>query len=259
MNASLATEYACVLRYYRHYFMASGMLAGAVKGEFLEHAQQEQKHAGMIAERIVQLGGEPDLNPDTLTARSHAEYKEGKDLRDMVKENLVAERIAIDSYRELINYIGDKDTTTKRILEQILATDGRDGQPEAIAVAPWTVARYEKQHTLAVTAMPANADHRIAVGDLSQQRCAMAAAETCSSASHQQAGRAANTRSYYRILKRTLAQSPLSASAVNVCSPSPSKARISAAPPRVSPIQRPSSSHCTSSEVPSARSDRWMP
>jgi bacterioferritin len=123
LNASLATEYVCVLRYYRHYFMASGMLADAVKGEFLEHAQQEQEHAGMIAERIVQLGGEPDLNPDTLSTRSHAEYKEGKDLRDMVKENLVAERIAIDSYRELINYIGDKDTTTKRILEQILAQE----------------------------------------------------------------------------------------------------------------------------------------
>jgi bacterioferritin len=112
-----------VLRYYRHYFMAKGMLADAVKAEFLEHAKQEQEHAGKIAERIVQLGGEPDLNPDTLTARSHAEYKEGTDLRDMVMENLVAERIAIDSYREMINYIGDRDTTTKRILEHILAQE----------------------------------------------------------------------------------------------------------------------------------------
>jgi bacterioferritin len=123
LNAALATEYVCVLRYYRHYFMASGMLADAVKAEFLEHAKQEQEHAHKLAERIVQLGGEPDLNPDTLTARSHAEYKEGKDLRDMVKEDLIAERIAIDSYREMINYIGDRDTTTKRILESILAQE----------------------------------------------------------------------------------------------------------------------------------------
>jgi len=123
LNDALATEYVCVLRYYRHYFMASGMLADSIKAEFLEHAQQEQEHAHKLAERIVQLGGEPDLNPDTLTARSHAEYKEGEDLRDMVKENLIAERIAIDSYREMINFVGDKDTTTKRILEQILAQE----------------------------------------------------------------------------------------------------------------------------------------
>ncbi|MBB5883973.1 bacterioferritin [Xanthomonas sp. LMG 8992] len=123
LNDALATEYVCVLRYYRHYFMAAGMLADAVKSEFLEHAQQEQAHAHKLAERIVQLGGEPDLNPDTLTARSHAEYKEGEDLRDMVKENLIAERIAIDSYREMINFVGDKDTTTKRILEEILAQE----------------------------------------------------------------------------------------------------------------------------------------
>ena len=123
LNEALATEYVCVLRYYRHYHMASGMLADAVKAEFLEHAQQEQAHAHQLAERIVQLGGEPDLNPDTLTARSHAEYKEGTDLRDMVTEDLVAERIAIDSYREMITYIGDRDTTTKRILEGILAQE----------------------------------------------------------------------------------------------------------------------------------------
>ncbi len=123
LNDALATEWVCVLRYYRHYYMAKGMLADAVKAEFLEHAQQEQAHAGMLAERIVQLGGEPDLNPDTLTARAHAEYKEGGNLRDMVRENLIAERIAIDSYREMINFIGDKDTTTKRILEHILAQE----------------------------------------------------------------------------------------------------------------------------------------
>jgi bacterioferritin len=123
LNDALATEYVCVLRYYRHYFMASGMLADSIKAEFLEHAQQEQAHANLLAERIVQLGGEPDLNPDTLSKRSHAEYKEGQDLRDMVKEDLIAERIAIDSYREMINYIGDKDTTTKRMLEGILAME----------------------------------------------------------------------------------------------------------------------------------------
>lgn len=123
LNAALATEWVCILRYYRHYFMAAGMLADSVKSEFLEHAKEEQEHASMLAERIVQLGGEPDLNPDTLTARSHAEYKEGSNLRDMVKENLIAERIAIDSYREMINFIGDADTTTKRILEHILAQE----------------------------------------------------------------------------------------------------------------------------------------
>ena len=123
LNEALATEIVCVLRYKRHYFMASGLMADAVKAEFLEHANEEQTHADQIAERIVQLGGAPDLNPDTLTAHSHAEYVEGRDLRDMVKEDLVAERIAIDSYREMINFVGDRDTTTKRILEGILAQE----------------------------------------------------------------------------------------------------------------------------------------
>lgn len=137
LNAALATEYVCVLRYYRHYFMAKGMLADSVKAEFLEHAKQEQEHAGMLAERIVQLGGEPDLNPDTLTARSHAEYKEGTDLRDMVRENLIAERIAIDSYREMINFVGDKDTTTKRILERILAQEEEHADEFADLLDGW--------------------------------------------------------------------------------------------------------------------------
>lgn len=123
LNDALATEWVCVLRYMRHYFSASGMLAESVKQEFLEHAKEEQAHADLIAQRIVQLGGDPDLDPATLTQRSHAEYVEGKNLRDMVKENLVAERIAIDSYRELINWIGDRDTTTKRMLEGILAME----------------------------------------------------------------------------------------------------------------------------------------
>lgn len=137
LNDALATEYVCVLRYYRHYFMASGMLADAVKGEFLEHAQQEQAHAHKIAERIVQLGGEPDLNPDTLTRRSHAEYQEGKDLRDMVKEDLIAERIAIDSYRQMINYIGDRDTTTKRLLEGILEQEEEHADEFADLLNGW--------------------------------------------------------------------------------------------------------------------------
>lgn len=137
LNDALATEWVCVLRYYRHYYMAKGMLADSVKAEFLEHAQQEQAHAGLLAERIVQLGGEPDLNPDTLTARSHAEYKEGGNLRDMVRENLIAERVAIDSYREMINFIGDKDTTTKRILEQILAQEEEHADDFADLLDGW--------------------------------------------------------------------------------------------------------------------------
>lgn len=137
LNEALATEYVCVLRYYRHYFMASGMLADAVKAQFLEHAQQEQEHAHALAERIVQLGGEPDLNPDTLTRRAHAEYKPGKDLRDMVKEDLIAERIAIDSYREMIHYVGDRDTTTKRILERILAQEEEHADEFADLLNGW--------------------------------------------------------------------------------------------------------------------------
>ncbi len=137
LNAALATEWVCVLRYYRHYFMAKGMLADAVKGEFLEHAQQELAHANRIAERIVQLGGEPDLDPDTLTARAHAEYKEGRDLREMVKEDLIAERIAIDSYREMIGFIGDSDTTTKRMLEQILEQEEEHADEFADLLDGW--------------------------------------------------------------------------------------------------------------------------
>lgn len=117
--------------------MATGMLADSVKGEFLIHAQEEQAHAKILAERIVQLGGEPDLNPDTLTKRSHAEYKEGVTLKDMVKENLIAERIAIDSYREMINYIGDADTTTKRVLEGILEQEEEHADDFADMLDGW--------------------------------------------------------------------------------------------------------------------------
>ena len=123
LNEALATELVCVLRYKRHYYMASGIHAQAVAAEFLEHASEEQAHADLIAERINQLGGEPDLNPEGLLTRSHSEYVEGDDLVDMIKEDLVAERIAIDSYSEMIRYIADDDPTTRRMLEGILATE----------------------------------------------------------------------------------------------------------------------------------------
>jgi bacterioferritin len=123
LNEALATEVVCVLRYKRHYFMARGMNAEPVAAEFAEHATEEQGHADSIAERIVQLGGEPDLNPDTLTKRSHAEYVEAHSLEEMIRENLIAERVAIDSYKQMVSYIGDKDPTTRRLLEQILAVE----------------------------------------------------------------------------------------------------------------------------------------
>jgi len=123
LNEALATEIVCMLRYKRHYFMATGVHAEGVAAEFLEHATQEQEHADQIAKRIVQLGGEPDFSPDTLTKRSHAEYVPGKDLIDMVKEDLIAERIAIDSYKEMIEVIGNDDTTTRRMLEWILSVE----------------------------------------------------------------------------------------------------------------------------------------
>jgi bacterioferritin len=112
-----------VLRYKRHYYMAAGINADAVAQEFLQHANEEQAHADQIAQRIVQLQGAPNFSPDGLATRSHAEYVEGDNLIDMITEDLVAERIAIDSYREMIGYIGDKDTTTKRMLESILAME----------------------------------------------------------------------------------------------------------------------------------------
>jgi bacterioferritin len=123
LNEALATEVVCVLRYKRHYYMASGIHAQAVAAEFLEHASEEQTHADLIAERINQLGGQPDLNPEGLLTRSHSEYVEGDDLVDMIKEDLVAERIAIDSYSEMIRYIAEDDPTTRRMLEGILATE----------------------------------------------------------------------------------------------------------------------------------------
>ena len=123
LNEALATEIVCVLRYKRHYYMATGISSEAVAAEFLQHATEEQGHADEIAARIVQLGGAPDLNPDGLTSRSHAEYVEGDTLIDMIKEDLVAERIAIDSYREMIKYFGTDDSTSRRMLEGILAME----------------------------------------------------------------------------------------------------------------------------------------
>lgn len=123
LNESLATELVCTLRYKRHYFMANGLKASIAADEFLEHAQQEAQHADKLAERIVQLGGEPEFNPDALSGLSHAQYVAGNTLKEMVYEDLVAERIAIDSYREIIQYIGESDPTTRRIFEDILAQE----------------------------------------------------------------------------------------------------------------------------------------
>ena len=123
LNEALATEIVCTLRYKRHYFMAKGIHAEGVAAEFLEHAQDEQQHADQIAARITQLGGEPDFSPEGLATRSHAEYVEGDSLGDMIKEDLVAERIAIDSYKEIVLYLSDNDPTTRRLMEEILAKE----------------------------------------------------------------------------------------------------------------------------------------
>lgn len=123
LNEALATELVCVLRYKRHYFMAQGIHADPIAQEFLQHAAEEQGHADQIAGRIVQLGGAPNFSPEGILTRSHSEYVEGETLTDMIREDLVAERIAIDSYTEMIRYVGDDDFTTRRMLEQILAVE----------------------------------------------------------------------------------------------------------------------------------------
>jgi bacterioferritin len=123
LNEALATEIVCVLRYKRHYFMAQGIHAEGVAAEFLEHANDEQGHADQIAARITQLGGAPDFSPDGLASRSHAEYVAGDSLEEMIKEDLVAERIAIDSYKEIIAYLGENDPTSRRLMEEILAKE----------------------------------------------------------------------------------------------------------------------------------------
>jgi bacterioferritin len=123
LNEVLATEIVCVLRYKRHYYMATGIHAQAVAAEFLEHAEEEQAHADLAAERITQLGGEPNFSPEGMMGRSHSEYVEGKTLLDMVREDLVAERIAVESYSEIIRYLGNDDPTTRRMLETIMAKE----------------------------------------------------------------------------------------------------------------------------------------
>lgn len=155
LNQALATELVCVLRYKYHYYMASGIHSQAIKAEFLAHANEEQGHADLIAERITQLDGKPNLSPVGLLDRSHADYVEGDDLADMIKEDLVAERIAIDSYREVISYVGGDDPTTRRMLEAILAMEeehaedmntlleelGKKGEPAKLASSKKVTAR----------------------------------------------------------------------------------------------------------------------
>lgn len=133
LNDSLATEIVCVLRYKRHHFTASGLESPAIAEEFLVHAQEEQAHADKLAQRIVQLGGQPDFNPDSLTARSHAQYSEEEDLRSMIRANLVAERVAIEAYSQMIHLIGDKDPTSRRLLEHILEQE----QEHADELSDW--------------------------------------------------------------------------------------------------------------------------
>ncbi|MEU7743638.1 ferritin-like domain-containing protein [Nonomuraea sp. NPDC049158] len=122
-NEALATELVCVLRYKRHHYTASGLQSESVAQEFLEHAGEEQEHADKLAARIVQLGGAPDFNPDTLSSRAHSQYDESRGLIDMIKEDLVAERIAVASYTEIIQWLGDKDITTRRVFEELLAKE----------------------------------------------------------------------------------------------------------------------------------------
>ncbi len=133
LNDSLATELVCVLRYKRHHFMATGLSSPAIADEFLVHANEESAHADRIAKRIVQLGGEPDFSPATLLSRSHADYDDSNDLRTMIRVNLVAERIAVETYRQMITLVADKDPTTRRMLEDILA----DEEEHADELSEW--------------------------------------------------------------------------------------------------------------------------
>jgi bacterioferritin len=123
LNEALATELVCVLRYKRHYFMAKGIHSESIKAEFLQHGNEEMAHADLLAKRITELGGEPDFSPDGLSERSHAEYVAGDTLNAMIKEDLIAERIAIESYREMIAYLADTDPTTQKLLKEILAME----------------------------------------------------------------------------------------------------------------------------------------
>ncbi len=142
LNEALATEIVCVLRYKRHHYMAKGIHSQAVAEEFLEHAAEEQEHADLIAERITQLDGEPNFNPEGLLTRSHSEYVEGESLIDMIKEDLVAERIAVESYSEIIRYLADNDPTSRRLMESILAKE--EEHAEDMKTLLETIAREEK-------------------------------------------------------------------------------------------------------------------
>ncbi len=133
LNDSLATELVCVLRYKRHHFTASGLASPKIAEEFMVHATEEAAHADRLAERIVQLGGEPDFSPDSLSKRSHADYDDSSDLKAMIKANLIAERVAIEAYSQIIGLIGDKDPTTRRLLEDILS----DEQGHADELRDW--------------------------------------------------------------------------------------------------------------------------
>jgi bacterioferritin len=143
LNEALATEIVCVLRYKRHHYMAKGIHSQAVAEEFLEHAAEEQEHADQIAERITQLDGEPNFNPEGLLTRSHSEYVEGESLVDMIKEDLVAERIAIESYSEIIRYLADNDPTSRRMMEEILAKE--EEHAEDMKTLLESIAREERQ------------------------------------------------------------------------------------------------------------------
>jgi bacterioferritin len=143
LNEALATEIVCVLRYKRHHYMARGIHSQAVAEEFLEHAAEEQEHADLIAERITQLDGEPNFNPDGLLTRSHSEYVEGESLIDMIREDLVAERIAVESYSEIIRYLADNDPTSRRLMESILAKE--EEHAEEMKTLLEAIAREEKQ------------------------------------------------------------------------------------------------------------------
>ncbi len=133
LNDALATEIVCIMRYKRHHFTAKGLASPKIAEEFMVHAQEETSHADQIAERIVQLGGEPDFAPDTLTARSHADYDASTDLKAMIRSNLIAERVAIEAYSQMIALIGDKDSTTRRMLEGILSQE----QEHAEELSDW--------------------------------------------------------------------------------------------------------------------------
>ena len=133
LNDSLATELVCILRYKRHHYTAKGLASPAIAEEFMVHATEETEHADMLAERIVQLGGEPDFSPATLLQRSHADYDDSKDLKSMIRANLVAERVAIEAYSQMVKLIGDKDSTTRRMLEHILSQE----QEHAEELSDW--------------------------------------------------------------------------------------------------------------------------